>query len=272
MKNFKTTKNKIKTNFFLWLKKVMQRIVKRFLLHKQRESDEVGEADFDELKQDLQMVRYEMLNDLKRTREESYRMIAHINSGLLIIGEEMFKESNSENSNRFKDYKNSDLDLNFNHENPIESKGSFIPIKDDTGFRNLKDAPISLNKLSSWVSIEKKIGSSIESLGSSTDTQSSTEQNTEMLLINSSPNSEIDGTNNLNSLPVIDLLDNQKLKGLSLNELHVINEEDELSSESSIEKSRYDPNDQITINIVEHVDLDKGIRPICNEDDKEFLF
>jgi hypothetical protein len=64
----------------------MQRIVKRFLLHKQRETDEVSEADFDELKQDLQMVRYEMLNDLKRYREENYRLIAHIHDGILLLG------------------------------------------------------------------------------------------------------------------------------------------------------------------------------------------
>jgi hypothetical protein len=30
----------------------MQRIVKRFLLHKQRENDEINEFDLDELKQD----------------------------------------------------------------------------------------------------------------------------------------------------------------------------------------------------------------------------
>lgn len=64
----------------------MQRIVKRFLLHKQRETDEVGEADFDELKQDLQMVRYEMLNDLKRYREENNRNISLIHSGIVLLG------------------------------------------------------------------------------------------------------------------------------------------------------------------------------------------
>lgn len=83
----------------------MQRIVKRFLLHKQRESDEVGEADFDELKQDLQMVRFEMLNDLKRSRDDTARLISNIQSGLLLIGEEVFGNSKSENSARFKEYK-----------------------------------------------------------------------------------------------------------------------------------------------------------------------
>lgn len=83
----------------------MQRIVKRFLLHKQRESDNVGEADFEELKQDLQMVRFEMLNDLKRSRDETSRMITTIHAGLVLIGEEMFVNSTSENSTRFKEFK-----------------------------------------------------------------------------------------------------------------------------------------------------------------------
>lgn len=89
------------------LKKVMQRIVKRFLLHKQRESDEVGEADFDELKQDLQMVRFEMLNDLKRSRDDTNRLISTMQAGLIIIGDEVFGGSklSSENSLRFKEFK-----------------------------------------------------------------------------------------------------------------------------------------------------------------------
>lgn len=91
----------------------MQRIVKRFLLHKQRESDEVGEADFDELKQDLQMVRFEMLNDLKRSRDETSRLISSIQAGLMLIGEEMFINSKSENAARFKEFKTvTENDLN----------------------------------------------------------------------------------------------------------------------------------------------------------------
>jgi hypothetical protein len=101
----------------------MQRIVKRFLLHKQRESDEVGEADFDELKQDLQMVRYEMLNDMKRVREDTTRLVSHLTHGLSLLGDEIFKnnlkvnENNKENENyqRFNaEFKNFDFDLILN--------------------------------------------------------------------------------------------------------------------------------------------------------------
>ena len=42
----------------------MERVIKRFLLHNNRENEDVRESDFDELKQDVQMVRFEMLNCL----------------------------------------------------------------------------------------------------------------------------------------------------------------------------------------------------------------
>jgi hypothetical protein len=89
----------------------MQRIVKRFLLHKQRESDEVGEADFDELKQDLQMVRFEMLNDLKRQHNETLNVVANMQAGLILMGDELFKDSKSESALKFRELKNAELEL-----------------------------------------------------------------------------------------------------------------------------------------------------------------
>jgi len=89
----------------------MQRIVKRFLLHSQRESDDNHERDFEELKQDLQMIRYEMLNDLKRSKEESYQSVSLIHAGLSIIGEEVFKNSTADNLSRFTEYKSYGNDI-----------------------------------------------------------------------------------------------------------------------------------------------------------------
>jgi hypothetical protein len=91
----------------------MQRIVKRFLLHKQRETDDFGEADFEELKQDLQMVRFEMMNDLKRSREETARLVNHINYGVCLIGEEIFRDSQNENSKKFREFKVTEYDYNY---------------------------------------------------------------------------------------------------------------------------------------------------------------
>jgi hypothetical protein len=91
----------------------MQRIVKRFLLHRDRESDDVNEMDFDELKQDLQMIRYEMNNDLKKSRDETTRILKHVNSGLLLLGEQMFKDCQSNDLlNRYSQYKATEIMFN----------------------------------------------------------------------------------------------------------------------------------------------------------------
>lgn len=88
----------------------MQRIVKRFLLHKQRESDEIGEIDFAELKQDLQMVRFELLNDLKRFRDGNSRFMSHLTNGISIIGDEVFRGMKNENTDRFAEFKTTEID------------------------------------------------------------------------------------------------------------------------------------------------------------------
>jgi hypothetical protein len=94
----------------------MQRIVKRFLLHKQRESDEINELDLDELKQDLQMIRYEMNNDSKRAREEIKELLNFMNNGIKLIGEYVFQNINEMNYDgdlrkKFNDFKNNEFDL-----------------------------------------------------------------------------------------------------------------------------------------------------------------
>ena len=70
----------------LTFKKVSDRVSKRFLLHNNRENEEVKESDFDELKQDLQMARFEMLGDVRRIRENmlSYGLMLH--KGLASVG------------------------------------------------------------------------------------------------------------------------------------------------------------------------------------------
>ena len=76
----------------------MQRVVKRFLMHNQGDSDDPKQNEFDELKQDLQVMRYEILNDMKKSREENNRNMHIINAGMEFVAEEMMK-SNSEDLN-----------------------------------------------------------------------------------------------------------------------------------------------------------------------------
>ncbi|XP_069113153.1 short transient receptor potential channel 7-like isoform X2 [Argopecten irradians] len=54
----------------LTYKRVMKRIVKRYIFDVQREDDS-GECDFDEIKQDISSFRYEMLNHLSQRQRES---------------------------------------------------------------------------------------------------------------------------------------------------------------------------------------------------------
>ncbi len=64
-------------------------------MEKERQSDEIGEGDFGELKQDLQAIRFEMLSYLKQTRDDSLRLINLFN-GTSLRGEEVFKNFKSD--------------------------------------------------------------------------------------------------------------------------------------------------------------------------------
>ena len=78
----------------------MERVVKRFLMHNQGDSDDPKQNEFDDLKQDLQMMRYEMLNDLKKSREDNMRNMFVINGGIQFLAEEILTNSiNKENLN-----------------------------------------------------------------------------------------------------------------------------------------------------------------------------
>lgn len=72
----------------LTYRKVMSRVIKRFLLNKQREEqEEIREGDFEELKQDIQMLRIEMLHQLDKTREELCTHGQLLNEGVVVVGE-----------------------------------------------------------------------------------------------------------------------------------------------------------------------------------------
>ena len=222
----------------------MQRIVKRFLLHKQRETDE-GESDISEIKQDLQMVRFEMINDLKKTREETLRLVNNIQNGLFLIGEEVFKTSESDAARRFRDYKSPEFEGN----DPLDlstdlAKTELISANNSThSHSNSNDSGINSMKESASLyqmkTAEGRTVNSIESLGSSIDTQSSIESINEQALVNNLE--PIDEDVSTPNEPEINDAQNNKVENkvkfsMAANELHVINEEEEL--ESSWNKKR----------------------------------
>lgn len=65
----------------------MERVATRFLLHNHRETEEVKESDFDELKQEVQMVRFVMTNDLLAIKENLVRYTSILHSGMSLLGE-----------------------------------------------------------------------------------------------------------------------------------------------------------------------------------------
>jgi hypothetical protein len=237
----------------------MQRIVKRFLLHKQRETDEVGETDFEELKQDLQMVRYEMINDLKKSREETLRLIHHISSGLIIIGDELFLSKESLNSNKFKEFSATEFEFydNFTDLKLVEPSTS-------------KDQNNSNNNLNSIPNV--KTNFSIINRDTQENPRSSfgTQSAPEIVQLNSSSNRETDSAiNNLKPSTIKDLIDNKKLNSLSNNqktELMVINEAEESDAKlknepSNKNSSEINPNSIIIIEKTE-----QGVQSTNNDD------
>jgi len=86
--NFQGRRKSFDVNQSLTYRKVMERVIKRFLLHKQREEqDEIREGDFEELKQDIQMLRFEMMNRLDETRDDLAKNSLLLNEGVLVVGE-----------------------------------------------------------------------------------------------------------------------------------------------------------------------------------------
>jgi hypothetical protein len=86
--NYLPRRRSFDLNQTLTYRKVMERVIKRFLLHKQREEqEEIREGDFEELKQDIQMLRFEMMNRLDETRDDLAKNSLLLNEGVLVVGE-----------------------------------------------------------------------------------------------------------------------------------------------------------------------------------------
>ena len=83
----------------------MKRVIKRFLLYNAKDNNDLQEKNFEELKQDLQMMRYEINNDIKRMRTDAYKQSSLLHIGLGIMGEELLKNSNNRVKHRFRSYK-----------------------------------------------------------------------------------------------------------------------------------------------------------------------
>ena len=159
----------------IYLQKVRARIVKRFSLYKQREKDEVGDVNFEELKQDLQMVRFEMLNDLKRSREETIRMVSQLHTGVALIGEEIYRGQDNEASRKFMEYHeltetgfydgNSQKNASSDPHSPSISHEATDLTRNKIKLSNEKKHANDTNKNSLGSSLDKQSQSTLENVG-----------------------------------------------------------------------------------------------------------
>ena len=90
----------------------MERVAKRFLLHNKREVEEVNESDFNELKQDVQIVRGELLNNLRISKENLLRYTSVLHKGISVLGECFFRnENDSYITNKYNTFRGYELNI-----------------------------------------------------------------------------------------------------------------------------------------------------------------
>ncbi len=98
----------------------MERVVKRFLMHNQTDADDPKQNEYDSFKQELSTIRYEMMNDMKKSREENLKNMNLISAGLDFVSEELAKGNQIGNSPRINYSRSKEL-IN---ENSNEGKSS----------------------------------------------------------------------------------------------------------------------------------------------------
>jgi hypothetical protein len=68
----------------------MERVVKRYLMHSQDETDDDPKLnELEDLKQELQIMKYDIVNDLKKSKEENIKNANMLNNSLQFVAEEV---------------------------------------------------------------------------------------------------------------------------------------------------------------------------------------
>ena len=113
----------------------MSRISKRFILHNNREEEKIIESDLDDIKQSVQSVRYELMNDLSLFNDNLKRYSRLLHTGLSLIGEYFVNEYQTDDVDikRFEKFRSHDSaqnkedsvsSINIWHRNPSTSSQS----------------------------------------------------------------------------------------------------------------------------------------------------
>jgi hypothetical protein len=72
----------------------MERVIKRYLMHNQGDSDDPKQNEHDELKQEVSIMKHELSNDMKKLKDESCRNFFKINGWMQILADEMIHSTN----------------------------------------------------------------------------------------------------------------------------------------------------------------------------------
>jgi hypothetical protein len=68
----------------------MERVVKRYLMHSQGDTDDDPKLnELEDLKQELQIMKYDIVNDLKKSKEENIKNANMLNNSLHFVAEEV---------------------------------------------------------------------------------------------------------------------------------------------------------------------------------------
>ena len=99
--------------FFVRLfKKVIRRIVKRFLLRNDKEGKDVTEGGVQEIKNDLQMVRFEMKNHISEVKKATLKSISRVHTGVALVGTPIIaKTEKLKLAEKFDNFKSFEKDL-----------------------------------------------------------------------------------------------------------------------------------------------------------------
>jgi hypothetical protein len=117
----------------------MERVVKRYLMHSQGDSDDPKLNELEDLKQELQALKFEIGNDLKKTKDENFKNSNFMNNYLHFMGEEIIINDSSNVSINNSEEGQSSPDSNSSYEASLfKFKESFMDIQYPTSVQTPK--------------------------------------------------------------------------------------------------------------------------------------
>lgn len=102
----------------------MGRVVKRYLMHNQGDIDDIKLNDFDDLRQDLQLMKNEFINDIYKSKDDILKNIFFLTSSIKFIAEDILLNcmvSSDTKSESHEKYRNL---MNFNESLLNSSSGT----------------------------------------------------------------------------------------------------------------------------------------------------